>query len=196
MEFTEQELAFFKQLFSDQPLGNESIAGAGLSLRSQLPEYVAPLFDNPGLCMLAEVGTFELWFPLALSLTENNDVQPQLGAPEIFEAQGLHRSWRFDNPEGIVLRSVSGLELPVCSLSSTGAVVDITQVKNPPQRAMASLILPGFDPLPLELQQARKQDNLVAVTFITNNKMRLRQFLFDQHKVHFAHIYQSLTTAC
>ena len=29
MEFTEQELAFFKQLFSDQPIGNESIAGAG-----------------------------------------------------------------------------------------------------------------------------------------------------------------------
>ncbi len=197
MEFSEQELAFFKQLFSEQPLGSENVAGAGLSLRSHLPEYVAPLFDNPGLFMLAEVGHFELWFPLTLTLNENHDLQPQLGAPEICEAQGSHRSWRFDNPKDIVIKGESGLELPVVSLSSTGAVVDATKIDNPPQSAIANLILPKYDPLPLKLKKMRQQENFVAVTFVSNNnKSQLRQYLFEQHKTYFSHIYQSLTNAC
>ncbi|MFY8272815.1 hypothetical protein AAEU32_01620 [Pseudoalteromonas sp. SSDWG2] len=197
MEFTEQELAFFKQLFSEQPLGNDNIPGAGLSLRSQLPDYVAPLFDEPVLCMLAEVGHFELWFPLTLSLAQNGDIQPKLGAPEIFEAQGLHRSWRFDNPQNINVETANGHTLPVHSLSSTGAVLDAAKYNNPPQSAMAKLHLPEYDPLPLELKKMRQQENFVAVTFVSNNnKAQLRQFLFEQHKLHYRHIYQSLTTAC
>ncbi len=197
MEFSEQELAFFKQLFSEQPLGSENVAGAGLSLRSHLPDYVAPLFDNPGLFMLAEVGNFELWFPLTLSLNENHDLQPQLGAPEIFEAQGSHRSWRFDNPQGIFIRTESDLELPVLSLSSTGAVVDVKEISDPPRSAIANLILPKHAPLPLKVKKMRQQENLVAVTFVSNNnKSQLRQYLFEQHKTYFSHVYQSLTNAC
>ncbi|MBS3798896.1 hypothetical protein [Pseudoalteromonas sp. BDTF-M6] len=197
MEFTDQEVAFFQQLFSEKPLDNDNLGGAGLSLRSTLPDYVAPLFDNPGLYMLAEVGHFELWFPLSLNLTENNDIQPQLGAPEIFEAQGIHRSWRFDNPSDITLKDQKGQLWPVRSLSSTGAVIDITSLENPPQSAIAKLILPQYDALPIKLKKTRQQDNFVAVTFVANeNKRQLRQYLFEQHKRHFQHIYQSLTNAC
>ena len=193
MEFTEQELAFFQQVFSENTLQGDDVNTTGLSLRSELPDYVASLFEQPGLCMLAEVGHFELWFPLSLSLTANGDLQPALEAPEIFEALGQHRSWRFDNPTSIYLLTDDGRKLPIHSLSSTGAVIDAEQIKHAPQRATAKLILPDYPPMQLEMQKARQQGSLIAVTFTRNtNKKQLRQFLFDNHKQGYQEIYHSL----
>ncbi|MEM0515397.1 hypothetical protein WCN91_08110 [Pseudoalteromonas sp. YIC-827] len=193
-DFTEQELAFFKQVFADQSVNNPNLTGAVLSLRSELPGYAANLFDSLNLCMLAEIGRFELWFPLTLGLTTDGDLQPKLDAPEIFDAQGQHRSWRNDDPSDCFLE-VSRTRIPLLSLSSTGTVIDGSRFKELPQYGKATLRLGMYTPIKIEFDQIRQQNHAIALYIkVNHNKSALRRYLFECHKKAFANVYQQLTS--
>lgn len=196
MEFTDQELAFFKQLFSNNSLNESELAGADLSLRSDFPEYAASVLDGNTPCLLATVKNFELWFPLSLNLNKNGDITPSLGAPEIFETQGQIRSWRMDFPSNVYLILEDNTRALVESLSSSGAVIDTKHVKDIPEHTHAMLSLPNGKLLSVTIEQTRSQGSLVGLTFLKNDsKKDLRQFLFDHHKKHFKDIYVSLTSS-
>ena len=113
---SEQELSFFNRLFEAERTDSDP-TDTKMSVRLNLPDKLNGLLTNAKLTLLAEVGIYQLWFPLEFSKDENGQLFPVLSAPEVIDTKGIERSWRTPDLE------IHTEQFQILSLSSTGVLL-------------------------------------------------------------------------
>ena len=105
---TLEELACFRELFSPNRITHstedahpEPLVNHVLTVKTEVPQALASLLGKAKLTLLAEVGSYKLWFPLEMRLDDFGQLQPTLGVPEVLDAKGAERSWRLTQPEDV-----------------------------------------------------------------------------------------------
>ena len=90
---TNEELNFISDLFQ-VTVPSKLRDNHTLTLQSSIPANIAELLNNTKLTLLAEVGDYQLWFPLEIRIDKTGVVTPVLSAPEVIDTQGIKRCWR------------------------------------------------------------------------------------------------------
>lgn len=202
MKLTDEELDFFKEVFTDEPLiYNSGEVQHELSVRTNVPKNLASVLGNAKLTLLAEISHYQLWFPLTLTYDEKGEFSPQIGIPEIIDIQGNERSWRVNTPENVTLQAENtpqGFE--VLSLSSTG----LTLRADCPEKAQElfkqkemSLTLPDQKQVSLILDMVPRSDGVIAARFkqIDQGREALRKLLFSLHRSEYSSLYSGFKQA-
>ncbi|GAA0822440.1 hypothetical protein GCM10009111_30770 [Colwellia asteriadis] len=201
IELSTDELDFFKNIFSEPPEEGELLHPAQqLSVHTTIPSNLKKLLGESKLTLLAEIGHYQLWFPVTITL-DNGNFNPALGTPEIIDVQGNERSWRVNAPENLSLLNIASQhKLEILSLSGTGVTLklldDELSVKDDPLLKQQSLVLmlPNQQSVTLSLDVVRKDNNIIAAKFkdFDQGRESLRQFLFNSHKAKYADLYQDV----
>ncbi len=82
---SEQELSFFNSLFEAEHGVKDLTTDTKISVNFNLPDKLNGLLNNAKLTLLAEVGIYQLWFPLEFIVDDKGQVTPTLSAPEVIE---------------------------------------------------------------------------------------------------------------
>ena len=93
---SEQEL-FFNSLFEAEHGVKDLTTDTKISVNFNLPDKLNGLLNNAKLTLLAEVGIYQLWFPLEFIVDDKGQVTPTL-CPEVIDTKGIERSWRTPQP--------------------------------------------------------------------------------------------------
>lgn len=78
MEFSTEELDFFSNVFTET--SNDSMVSDvqhQLSVQTTVPDYLRQVLVDSKLTLLAEISHYQLWFPVALSISEQGDFSPK-----------------------------------------------------------------------------------------------------------------------
>lgn len=200
MEFSSEELDFFSNIFTDEST-SDCITDEHrhqLSVQTEVPHSLKSILASSKLTLLAEISHYQLWFPVALSISQTGDFSPKLGTPEIIDVKGNERSWRVNTPKNVALIDVfHGQKIEVLSLSATGLTLNMPNVEGMDidlQQSSLEMSLEGDVPLKLELDLVRHENNIVAAKFkdLQEGRESLRKFLFNSHKVKYSNLYQDV----
>ncbi|AQS39194.1 hypothetical protein Sps_04079 [Shewanella psychrophila] len=103
MDFSTDEVDFFKKLFSERPSEPEPVKRHTITVKTQIPAGLAAILNQSSLTLLAEGVGYKLWIPLHLELDEFGEFKPNLGTPEVIDINGCDRSWRVKTPLDVSL---------------------------------------------------------------------------------------------
>ena len=107
MEFSTEELDFFKNIFAETSTDcRVSEAKHQLSVQTDVPQYLKQVLVGSKLTLLAEISHYQLWFPVSLAINTQGEFAPKLGTPEIIDVKGNERSWRVNTPKNVALIDV------------------------------------------------------------------------------------------
>lgn len=188
MGFSNDELMFLSDLFKCQSQP-ELPNNQKLTLQSALPKNIANLFNNANLTLLAEVGHYQLWFPLEFKTDPNGIFTPVLSAPEVIDAKGRQRSWRLDS---LHIKS-NGFEIE--SISSTGIFLKPTSKHSVLiDKQKMQFELPNKKHITISVEPVRDSQRGIAakITHIHEGKEQLRAYLFNVHKRRYANLYNAI----
>lgn len=193
MDFTDEELDFFSELFSHHATPNDN--HHHLTIKQQVPDILKQILGQSKLTLLAEVSHYQLWFPFELKLMDG-DFKPILGIPEIVDLEGGERSWRLNNMDNIKLHDDLGNEYNLVSLSSTGLSFqchDINGLHKIGSQQHMHIALPDDQQIELAFEPVRTENNIIAarIAKVTQGRDRLRQFLFNLHRDKHKNLYQT-----
>lgn len=199
MEFSTEELDFFSHVFTQASTdGTVNDSQHQLSVKTDVPPYLRQVLVGSKLTLLAEISHYQLWFPVSLSINEQGDFSPKLSTPEIIDVKGNERSWRVNTPKNVAIIDVShDQEIELLSLSATGLTLKIPYSDDKPidlQHSSLEMSLAGEEPLKLELDLVRHENNVVAAKFkdLQEGRDTLRKFLYNSHKIKYANLYQDI----
>ena len=199
MEFSSEELDFFSNVFSESSTDcTLNTAQHNLSVQTEVPLHLKQILAGSKLTLLAEIRHYQLWFPVTLNINGQGDFTPKLGTPEIIDVKGNDRSWRVDTPKDVALMDVfHGKAIEVLSLSSTGLTLKIARSQNRDidlKQTSLEMSLAGEEPVKLELDLVRHENNIVAAKFkdLQQGRESLRKFLFNSHKIKYSNLYQDV----
>ncbi|MBQ4832211.1 hypothetical protein J8L70_03065 [Pseudoalteromonas sp. MMG010] len=183
MMLTDEELNFIANIVTKESTSDNS---PSLKVKPSLPNTLKSILNNATLTLLAELGDYQLWFPLELKVDHLGQFTPILAAPEVIEKQGVERSWRFSQTH------IENDEFIIQSLSSTGIVLKPKQRQftvNTPHSI--SFTLPHRKLVRLLIQPIRSTPSGIAAKIISikSGRRSLRKFLFDQHKLQNSSLY-------
>jgi hypothetical protein len=198
---SDEELACFSELFCP-PLAVTSSCDNSehfLSVSTEIPKVLGDILGQAKMTLLAEVGHYKLWFPIFLEKDELGQVHPSLGTPEVLDVRGGERSWRLHGKRDIqLIDDDSKLVIDVLSLSSSGVTLDLGEQVDDPMSIQYSeksrcgeLLLPEGGSMRICFTPIRFSDGVMAatITLEQGQQARLRQFLFDEHKHKYLHLY-------
>ena len=197
MDFSSEELAFFKHVFGDNDTPSD-LDNHKLTVQTQVPNNLSAILENAKLSLLAEISHYQLWFPLSLQIDEFGEFKTKLGTPEVIDVNGIERSWRIDAPENVTLFDEhSQQQYDVLSLSSTGVTLrpqDASYLQHSLDKQSLQINLPDLGSVKLKLEPVRSQDNIVSARFqqLDAGRERLRKFLFNVHRSRYSHLYHDL----
>lgn len=191
MGFSNDELLFLSSLFKAQHTPRLP-KDQKLTVKSEIPTNIASLFQNANLTLLAEVGHYQLWFPLVFNVDSSGTFTPILSAPEVIDTRGNQRSWRWDNlnieSEGYCIESIS----------SSGVFLK-------PQRSYTTLPdnqrmqfdLPNKKHVTISIEPVRQSKDGIAARIIDihEGKEQLREYLFNVHKRQYANLYNTIPSS-
>ncbi|MFU2509014.1 hypothetical protein [Pseudoalteromonas sp. ASV78] len=187
MDMTNEELNFITDLFQvTAPAKLQD--NHTLTLQSAVPANIAELLNNTKLTLLAEVGDYQLWFPLAIKIDKTGVLTPVLSAPEVIDTRGIKRCWRGDN------LNIQSQGFEVESISSTGLFLKSTTQKAPlAVDQQIKLTLPNKRNITIDIEPVRfsKRGMAAKITHIHQGKEHLRAYLFEAHKRQHANLYES-----
>lgn len=208
---TDEELAYFSNAFS---LGNgssesenlenhnsdDSLPDHSLSVETEIPQVLAHILGNSKLTLLAEISHYRLFFPLTLKTDALGVLSPTLGTPEVIDIRGVERSWRLEELKGVrVVDKLTQKDIEVLSLSSSGMTIKAPQEfehnKAHEGDRKRQLILPNGTQLDMVYEEVRTENGVMAVKINAEGVSRevLREFLFNQHKSTYSHLYKSIS---
>ncbi len=183
---SEQELSFFNSLFKTE--GSTNIpTNTKMSLNLNLPDKLNGLLKNAKLTLLAEVGIYQLWFPLEFKADESGQLTPLLSAPEVIDTKGIDRSWR--SP----ILELETDKYVILSLSSTGLLL---QPKQPvtilDEKITLAFNLPNYGHVIIRAKPIRETGQCIAAKIIKicKGEDAIRQYLFESHKHQHAKLYE------
>ncbi len=188
---SDQELEFFNRLFESEGVAAEGIEAdpsyAKMSVKVNLPDKLNGLLTNAKLTLLAEVGIYQLWFPLEFVNDENGQLTPVLSAPEVIDTRGVERSWRTPDLE------IDTEQFHVLSLSSTGVLLK-PKLHTPAlnKEILLAFDLPNHEHIIISVMPIRTTNKGVAAKIIKvcQGESALRKYLFETHKQHHANLYE------
>lgn len=198
---TNEEINYFNNTFSlgnddsDKESSDSSLSGHSLSVETEIPEVLTHLLGHSKLTLLAEISYYRLFFPLELKADEFGGLSPTLGTPEVIDMRGGERSWRLDELEGVrVVDQGTQKDIEVLSLSSSGMTVKVPQDFEHKTEHSSELVLPDGTHLGMEYEEVRTENGVMAVKINAQGQPRkvLREFLFNQHKAKYSHLYKNL----
>jgi hypothetical protein len=199
VELSSEELDFFSNVFSENLTDCTLNASQhNLSVQTEVPLQLKQILVGSKLTLLAEIRHYQLWFPVTLNITELGGFIPKLGIPEIIDVKGNGRSWRVDAPKDVALMDVfRGKAIEILSLSSTGLTLKIDRTKDRDidlQQTSFEMSLAGEEPVKLELDLVRHENNIVAAKFkdLQQGRESLRKFLFNYHKIKYSNLYKDV----
>lgn len=187
MDMTNEELNFIADLFQ-VTAPSKLQDNHTLTLQSAVPANIAELLNNTKLTLLAEVGDYQLWFPLAMRIDKTGVLTPVLSAPEVIDTRGIKRCWRGDN------LNIQSQGFEVESISSTGLFLKSTTQKAPlAVDQQIKLTLPNKRNITIDIEPVRfsKRGMAAKITHIHQGKEHLRAYLFEAHKRQHANLYES-----
>ncbi|XQF89961.1 hypothetical protein ACOBV8_15380 [Pseudoalteromonas espejiana] len=189
MNLTKEELSFISSVVGNTKDNiNES---SQLSLKTTLPDTLKGLLSHAKLTMLAEVGHYQLWFPLEFKLNDDGQFNPVLSAPEVIDTEGVDRSWRYSD------LNLQSERFYVLSLSSSGVLLKPRDQRYTLANAQhISFKLPNNKKVTLFIDLVRKTNLGYAAKIISieHGKEALREYLFDKHKRVNAPLYENTNT--
>ncbi|MCT8987537.1 hypothetical protein [Shewanella phaeophyticola] len=195
---SEEELAYFCDVFSPERSGDSddnTLSKHSLSVATEIPQVLSHILGNATLTLLAEISYYRLWFPLQLKQDEFGQFTPELGTPEVIDMRGGERSWRMDNVKDLrVIDSETSKLVEVLSLSSSGITIKVPQELDTQSPRHTRLILPNGTQVDMEFEPVRTENGVMAAKISAEgeNRQMLRQFLFNQHKAKFSHLYEDI----
>ncbi|WP_019029821.1 hypothetical protein [Colwellia piezophila] len=199
MEFSTEELDFFNNIFTEPPTDSTvSEVKHQLSVQTEVPSYLKQVLLGSKLTLLAEIMHYQLWFPVTLAINEQGGFAPQLGTPEIIDVRGHERSWRVNTPKNVALIDVfHDQKIEVLSLSTTGLTLKFPDSQGNDidlQQSSLEMRLAGEEPLKLDLELVRHDENVIAAKFknLQEGRESLRKFLFNSHKKKYSKLYQDI----
>ncbi|NQY50162.1 MAG: hypothetical protein HRT50_13875 [Colwellia sp.] len=199
MEFSTEELDFFNNIFTETSTDcMVSDAKHQLSVQTDVPQSLRQILVGSKLTLLAEISHYQLWFPVSLTMSKAGDFSPKLGTPEIIDVNGSERSWRVNTPKNVAIIDVfHDQKIEVLSLSATGLTFKIPNSAEHTidlQHSSLEMSLAGEEPLKLELDLVRHDNNVVAAKFkdLQEGRESLRKFLFNSHKIKYSNLYQDI----
>ena len=183
---SEQELSFFNHLFEAERTDSDP-TDTKMSVRLNLPDKLNGLLTNAKLTLLAEVGIYQLWFPLEFTKDENGQLIPVLSAPEVIDTKGIERSWRTPDLE------IHTEQFQILSLSSTGVLLKPkrqTPILN--KEILLAFNLPSEEQVILSVKPIRTTSKGIAgkIVKVCKGEDALRNYLFETHKHHHAKLYE------
>ncbi|MBB1269080.1 hypothetical protein [Shewanella sp. SR44-3] len=200
---SDEELACFSELFRPPIAVPSTIDGSEhyLSVSTEIPKVLGDILGKAKMTLLAEVGHYKLWFPVFLERDELGQFNPSLGTPEVLDIRGGERSWRLRGKGDIQLIDDDSQHMvDVLSLSSSGMTLNLgSQGEIPMFRHYSEhscrygkLVLPEGENMRISFTPIRFSDGIMAATISLEpgQQARLRQFLFDEHKHKYLHLYQ------
>jgi len=186
---SEQELTFFNRLFEAENLDGDP-TDTKMSVRLNLPNKLNGLLANSKLTLLAEVGIYQLWFPLEFINDENGQLIPLLSAPEVIDTKGIERSWGTPDLE------IHTEQFQILSLSSTGVLLKPKrQAPELNKDILLAFDLPSRDHIILSVKPIRTTSKGIAgkIVKVCKGEEELRRYLFEAHKHHHAKLYEQGT---
>ncbi|MCF7519358.1 MULTISPECIES: hypothetical protein [Pseudoalteromonas] len=183
---SEQELSFFNSLFEAEQSIDDPI-NTKMSLNLNLPDKLSGLLKNAKLTLLAEVGIYQLWFPLEFTTDERGQLTPVLSAPEVIDTKGVERSWRTPDLDLQTEKYV------ILSLSSTGLLLQPKHAEAVlEQEITLAFNLPNQEHVMIRAKPVRATSKGIAAKIIKvcEGQDAMRQYLFDIHKHHHAKLYE------
>jgi len=197
---TDEEFAYFSNVISSGNDGaRNSFLGHSLSVETEVPPIVADLLGDPQLTLLAEISYYRLFFPLELKTGSIGILSPTLGTPEVIDMRGVQRSWRLNKVKDIrLVDKLSQKEIEVLSLSSSGMTIKEAQEFDPQtehnKEHLSQLILPNGTQLDMTYEEVRTENDVTAIKINAGVESRevLREFLFNEHKKKYRHLYKGL----
>ena len=201
---TDEELAYFSNaLSSDDNESDNVLLGHSLSVETEIPHVLAHILGNSKLTLLAEISYYRLFFPLKLTVDELGVFSPTLGTPEVIDMRGGERSWRLNKIKGVrVVDKATQKDIEVLSLSSSGMTIKApqeftlqnAQKKDEQKEHQSQLILPNGTQLDMAYEEVRTENGVMAVKINAEGMSRevLREFLFNEHKSQYEHLYKGL----
>ncbi|MDD8058981.1 MULTISPECIES: hypothetical protein [Shewanella] len=193
-----EELAYFSDVFSPESSGDSEdnvFSKHSLSVATEIPQVLSHILGNAKLTLLAEISYYRLWFPLQIKQDEFGQFTPELGTPEVLDMRGGERSWRIDNVKDLrVIDSETSKLVEVLSLSSSGITIRVPKELDTQSSRHTRLILPNGTQVDMEFEPVRTENGVMAAKISAEgeNRQMLRQFLFNQHKAKFSHLYEDI----
>ncbi|WP_394190586.1 hypothetical protein [Pseudoalteromonas atlantica] len=188
MGFSNDELLFLSDLFKAQA-PPQLPQNQKLTVQSDIPANIACLFQNANLTLLAEVGHYQLWFPLEFKVDSSGTFTPSLSAPEVIDTKGNQRSWRWDNlnikSEGYYIESISSSGIFLKPQGEHAAFND---------NQIMQFDLPNKKHITMSIETVRKSKDGIAARIIDihEGQEHLRAYLFDVHKRQYANLYNAI----
>ena len=201
MDFSTDEVNFFKQLFSERPPEVNSVKRHTITVQTQIPSGLATILSQSNLTLLAQGEGYKLWIPLHLELDEFGGYKPNLGTPEVIDINGCDRSWRVNPPIDVTLwDQTDKLLVNILSLSSTGLMVSMQDVSYPRESLFGKVLnlhLPNEIRVELELEPVRVDSHIFAAKFkcLGHGQESIRKFLFNLHRSRNADLYRDIGLA-
>jgi hypothetical protein len=200
---SDEELAYFNELFRPSLVVPSTTDGNKhfLSVTTEIPNVLGGILGQARMTLLAEVGQHQLWFPVFLDKDDLGQFNASLGTPEVLDIRGGERSWRLQGKGDIqLIDNDSPQAVDVLSLSNSGMTLNLgRQGENPMlthyselERRQGQLILPDGESMTISFTPIRFSGGVMAatITLVQGQQARLRQFLFEQHKHKYLHLYQ------
>ena len=201
MEFSTEEMDFFKDIFAECSPAIDSIEQQNhLSVQTNIPVSLKKVLGASQLTLLAEISHYQLWFPVKLKINNVGEFCPNLGTPEIIDVQGNERNWRITAPENISFFNVcqnQAQEIEILSLSTSGITLRVANSQNSAlflKQSSLEMRLPNEAPVTFALDLVRSDNNLVSAKFKDFKKGRdsLKKFLYNSHKAKYSDLYQDI----
>ncbi|SFB99302.1 hypothetical protein [Pseudoalteromonas denitrificans] len=199
MDFTNEELDFFQQVFSPGAIETGcKLKKHDLTVQTSIPKSIAHILGSSKLTLLAEISHYQLWFPLSLSMDEEGEFSPKLGTPEIIDIQGIDRSWRVMSPKNVSLHNEgTKQQVEILSLSSSGIKMRVNcpvKAKKLFENKDLEIHLPNQSQVKLALEPVRTDNNVLAAKFkdVAHGRDCLRKFLFNLHRSKYSELYKNL----
>ncbi|GGB54958.1 hypothetical protein K8B83_06650 [Shewanella inventionis] len=195
---SDEELAYFSDVFSPEQSDNSAdnvLTKHSLSVATEIPQILSHILGNAKLTLLAEISYYRLWFPLQLKQDEFGQFTPELGTPEVVDMRGVERSWRIDDLKNVkVMDNETSKFVEVLSLSSSGITIKVPKELDTQSQRHTQLILPNGNHVELEFEPVRTENGIMAAKISAEGESRqiLRQFLFNQHKAKYSHLYEDV----
>jgi hypothetical protein len=196
LALTDEELAYFSNTLSldDDTTDNSSLVHS-LSVETEIPQVLAHILGSSKLTLLAEVSYYRLFFPLTLKVDSLGLFTPTLGTPEVIDMRGGQRSWRLEQVKDVKVID-NGMEknVEVLSLSSSGMSIKLPQEVDTEVTHVSQIILPNGSHLDVAYEPVRTENGVMAAKISAEGSSRemLREFLFNEHKAKYEHLYKRL----
>ena len=188
MDFSADEIALFRELFSTTSTEVVGDRNKVLDIQTQIPSSLASILHQSSLSLLAEGQGYKLWIPLKIEKDEFGGLRPNLGTPEVIDINGHERSWRVKRPEDVTLTDETDNQLgDILSLSSTGLTLRIQDPKALEQGIDGKVLylnLPDQKHVELQLEPVRADRHVFAARFecLNHDQDVIKEFLFSLHR--------------